>query len=72
MVLNFFQISGIGPTLFGRNGEGDPYYTDGEIHIATLVVAGVRKTEPPATIPAPALIALKDRFWHAVSNAITR
>ena len=27
MVQNFFQISGTGPTLFGRNGEGDPYST---------------------------------------------
>ena len=72
MVLNFFQISGIGPTLFGRNGEGDPYYTDGEIHLATLVIAGVRRTEPPATIPAPALIALKDQVWHDVSNVISQ
>jgi hypothetical protein len=30
MVQTFFQISGTGPTLLGRNGEGDPYYTDGE------------------------------------------
>jgi hypothetical protein len=26
MVDAFFQISGIGPTLRARNGEGDPYY----------------------------------------------
>jgi hypothetical protein len=38
MVQNVFQISGTGPTLFGRNGEGDPYYTDGEIDIATLAM----------------------------------
>ena len=70
MVQSFFQISGVGPTLFGRNGEGDPYYTDGEIHIATLVVDGVRRAEPPATIPAPPLIALKDQIWHGVSGAL--
>ena len=70
MVQSFFQVSGIGPTLFGRNGEGDPYYTDGEIHVATLVVAGVRRTEPPVTIPAPAPIALKDQLWHEVSSAV--
>src|ERR1700761_8235649 len=72
MVDAFFQVSGIGPTLFGRNGGGDPYYTDGEIHLATLVIAGVRRTEPPATIPAPALIALKDQVWHDVSNVISQ
>ncbi len=70
MVQNFFQVSGTGPTLFGRNGEGDPYYTDGEIYIATLVVGGVRRTEPPVTIPPPTLIELKDQVWHGISSEV--
>lgn len=70
MVRTFFQISGVGPTLFGRNGEGDPYYTDGEIHVATLVVDGVRTTEPPRTIPPPTVIALKDQVWHSIHQLI--
>ncbi|MBU6461821.1 MAG: LssY C-terminal domain-containing protein [Bradyrhizobium sp.] len=65
-----FQISGIGPTLFGRNGGGDPYYTDGEIEIGSLVANGVKRTEPPASLPPPALIALKDQIWHDVGDAI--
>ena len=65
-----FQISGIGPTLFGRNGGGDPYYTDGEIDFASLVVDGVRRTEPPDTLPTPPLIALKDQVWHGVSDVV--
>jgi hypothetical protein len=72
MVQNLFQISGTGPTLFGRNGEGDPYHTDGEVYIATLVVDGARRTEPPVTIPPPPLIALKDQVWHGVSNGVGR
>lgn len=72
MVQNVFQISGTGPTLFGRNGEGDPYYTDEEIYIATLVIDGIKRTEPPVTIPPPAFIALKDQIWHGVSNVITQ
>jgi hypothetical protein len=72
MVQNFFQTSGAGPTLFGRNGEGDPYYTDGEIEVATLVIDGVPQTEPPVTLPPPPLIALKDQIWHGVSNAISQ
>jgi hypothetical protein len=72
MVRNFFQISGIGPTLFGRNGEGDPYYTDGEIYIATLVVDGLSSVEPPVTISPPPLIALKDQVWHRISSAVSR
>src|SRR6266403_2245117 len=72
MVQNLFQVYGTGPTLFGRNGEGDPYYTDGEIYFATLVVDGDRRTEPPVTMPPPLLIALKDQVWHGISGAITQ
>lgn len=70
MVEAFFQISGVGPTLLAWNGEGDRYYTDGEIDVARLVVNGVRRIEPPATLPPPPLIALKDQIWHGVSNAV--
>jgi hypothetical protein len=70
MVDALFQISGIGPTVFGRNGGGDPYYTDGEIGVASLVANGVKRTEPPATLPPPPLIALKDQIWHDASKAM--
>jgi hypothetical protein len=72
MVDALFQMSGIGPTLFGRNGGGDPYYTDGEIDVGSLVVNGVKRTEPPANLPPPPLIALKDQIWHGVSDAISK
>jgi hypothetical protein len=72
MVETFFQISGIGPTLLAWNGEGDPYYTDGEIDVARLVVDGARRTTPPVTLPPPALIALKDQVWHGVSHVIAQ
>ena len=71
MVEALFQISGIGPTLFGRNGGGDAYYTDGEIDFASLVVDGVKRTEPPATLATPPLTALKDQIWRRVSDAVT-
>jgi hypothetical protein len=72
MVQTFFQISGTGPTLLGRNGEGDPYYTDGEIDVAGVVVDGIKRIEPPERLPPPPLIALKDQIWHSVSNTVTR
>src|SRR6202047_3972265 len=72
MVETFFQISGSGPPLLARNGEGDPYYTDGEIDVARLVIDGVKRTEPPATLPPPELIALKDQVWHGISNVVTQ
>ena len=72
MVEALFQISGIGPTLFGRNGGGDRYYTNGEIDIASLVVDGIKRTDPPATLPPPPLIALRDQLWRNVSDAVTQ
>src|ERR1035441_9123084 len=39
-----YEVSGIGPTLIGRNGEGDQYYTDGEVKISRLV-AGCNSIE---------------------------
>ncbi len=35
-ILLRYQASGIGPTLSGRNGEGDRYYTDGMIDVGIL------------------------------------
>jgi len=31
-----YQISGVGPTPLGRNGGGDPYFTDGDVEIERL------------------------------------
>jgi hypothetical protein len=60
MVTGIYQMKGIGPTLTGRNGEGDPYYTDGEIWVARLVVAGNKAEKPAATEAPPVLIQIKD------------
>ena len=62
-----------GPTLFGRNGEGDLYYNlHGEIYIASLSVDGIRRTAPPETIPTPPLFALKIKFGHGVVNSASQ
>ena len=37
VVTTVHEATGIGLTLDGRNAEGDPYYTDGEIKIAVPV-----------------------------------
>lgn len=60
MVTGLYQMSGIGPTLNGRNAEGDPYHSDGEVWVARLVVEGAEAAKPAEFTPPPALIQLKD------------
>ena len=63
MVLSIYQIVGIGPTLNGRNGEGDPYYTDGEIWVARLASGGEEAKAPAEMQPPPILIQMKDAMF---------
>jgi hypothetical protein len=63
MLVDVFQVKGVGPTLNGRNGEGDPYYTDGEIWMAKLVTKGTTAAAPAKFVPPPALIQVKDKMF---------
>jgi len=45
-LLATFETLGIGLTLRGRNGEGDWYYTDGQMLIGSLVPAGPSLDNP--------------------------
>jgi LssY C-terminus len=72
MVEAKYQVTGIGPTMAGRNGGGDLYYTDGEIWMLRLVEACKRRDGPAVTIPSPAVTEIKDQIWHAVANAIPK
>ena len=65
-----YQVTGVGPTLVGRNGEGDPYYTDGEVWILRLVQACRKREGPAVTIPSPPATELKDQIWRAIADAI--
>ena len=67
-----YQVTGIGVTLTGRNGGGDPYYTDGEVWILRLVVACQKRTAPTEIIPSPPATEIKDQIWHAVAGALTK
>ena len=67
-----YQVTGIGVTLTGRNGGGDPYYTDGEVWILRLVTACQKRTTPADVIPSPPATEIKDQIWHAVADALTK
>jgi hypothetical protein len=65
---SIYQIGGIGPTLNGRNGKGDPYCTDAEIWIAKLMAHGERAATPAKLLPAPALTQVKDKMFSWASS----
>jgi hypothetical protein len=70
MVEATYQISGIGPTFNGRNGEGDSYYTDGEIWMSRLVAAAEKNTAPPIVLRPPRLVRLKDAVWSRLGRIL--
>ena len=70
MVQTMYQISGAGPTLTGRNGEGTLYRTDGEIQVLDLVPNGVARTAPPAVLDTPPLSQISDTVVHAAASAL--
>ncbi len=65
-----YQVTGVGPTMTGRNGGGDPYYTDGEVWILRLVVACRKRTGPATVIPSPSATEIKDQIWHGIADAL--
>jgi hypothetical protein len=72
MVTAKYQVTGIGPTLAGRNGGGDLYYTDGEIWVLRLVEACRKHDGAVKQIPSPPATEFKDQVWHAVDEAISK
>jgi hypothetical protein len=65
-----YQVTGVGPTMTGRNGGGDLYYTDGEVWILRLVEACQKRTGPATVIPSPPATEIKDQIWQAVAGAL--
>jgi LssY-like putative type I secretion system component LssY len=62
-----YEVSGIGPTLAGRNGEGDRYYTDGEIKISRLVAGCNVKAATTVELDNPPLVNMKNVAWKAIA-----
>jgi hypothetical protein len=70
MVETQYSVTGVGPTLIGRNGEGDLYQTDGEIWIVQLVVRGNTRIAPPAILDPPTLVQAKNAIWNALMGVV--
>lgn len=65
-----YQVTGIGPTLAGRNGGGDRYFTDGEIYMGVLRPDLAPSTAPPARRPSSRGVAFKQRAWRALFGVV--
>jgi hypothetical protein len=68
MVTTLYSVSGVGPTINGRNGEGDRYDTDGEIHIAVLSPGAAPVNGQPREMPSPPIVEMKNGAWKTVSG----
>ena len=58
-----YSVSGVGPTLFARNGGGDPYFTDGDITVSKLVSGCATQESAPTVLSAPPQIAAKNALF---------
>ncbi len=68
-IRSFFQIQGVGPTLRGKNGGGDRYFTDGEVLIG--VVAENCQLNPGAPVAPsdnPPHVDLRSLIIHTLGG----
>jgi len=70
VVTTIYEVTGIGPTFDGRNGGGDPYYTDGEIKISVLVDGCSTRSATVAELSNPPIVDFKNRAWDAVAKLL--
>jgi hypothetical protein len=67
VLIETFQVTGAGPTLFGRNGGGDRYYTDGELTIGVLAEDAAPAATEPKRLPNPPIVELKNEMWDLLT-----
>jgi len=66
-----YEVSGIGPTLVGRNGGGDRYFTDGEVKISRLVAGCDTKAAATVVLDNPPIVHLKNMTWKAIAGVLS-
>ncbi len=62
MVEASYWVTGVGATVFARNGGGDPYFTDGEIAVSRLSPGCQIVAAAPTLAPPPAVAAKNTAF----------
>ncbi len=64
-LVEIYEVTGVGATLYGRNGGGDRYYTDGELVIGILA-SGSESERHPRSLANPPVVRLKEQLWGAI------
>ena len=72
VLMQIYQVGGIGPTINGRNGEGDRYFTDGEITVGVIRPQAMAQGGLPDRKPSPTTIELKNSIWSSIRNGLSR
>jgi hypothetical protein len=70
VVTTIYEVAGVGPMLDGRNGEGDPYFTDGEIKISVLVQGCDQKSATVSRPANPRFVELKNDVWSTAAKLL--
>lgn len=69
-IATLYQVTGVGPTLDGRNAEGDRYFTNGELTVGVLTVDNAVNKEPPQRLESPWATRTKDQIWSLLRPVI--
>ena len=70
LVERSYAVTGVGPTIDGRNGGGDRYCTDGEIAVVWLTPRSVPRADAGTELRSPPFVVWKDRVWPSVCGAL--
>lgn len=65
-----YFVTGVGPTVNGRSGDGDRYFTDGELAVGVITLESGTRTTPADRPPSPVPILIKNQFWSWLRPAL--
>lgn len=68
-VARTYWVGGVGPTVSGRNGGGDPFHTDGEIAFADLAPGCAQAAAPVEVEPPSPRIAVRSAIFSWILAA---
>jgi hypothetical protein len=61
-----YQVTGVGEMLWGRNGGGDRYYTDGELWVGVVSPGNAKAAGPPEILAVSPPVALKNWLFSGL------